>query len=306
MKPKIEIKCSVQGTATWRITDSDGNIRRSSECEAQNLVVNNGLDALYNTDATALSGYCRVGTGNSAPSPTQTALDAQLPNFSGFGANDVSSNSGAIPWWVERKRDYTFPAGTIDGVALAELGFFTNGGDMFSRLLFLDGGMNPTTITLLPDEILTVTYALRLYAPPSDVTGTFDVDDGLGGITTHSYTLRPAQVDIATYWDVDKHFDPITMRFYETDVLGDQLGEPSGTWNTAVDTAASYISGSFERKYSFSAGLTVANFPTGIGSGFFYGDTAWQFSFSPKLQKDNTQTLTFTDFFILSWAAGTP
>ena len=304
------IKMNVQGFAKWVINkaNSDGSkgdlVQKGGEQE--NLVVNSGLELMATTSPQGASTRCRVGTGNSSPITTQVDLDSRYGAVSNNGGNLSSTSSGSAPWWNGLVRDYEFPAGTIDGAALAEFGFFDgSGGDMFSRLLFRDGGGTPITITLLPDEILTVSYEIRLYVPNIDVVGTFDVSDGTTP-TTYNYTLRAARA--SSEWIPGNNIAATDCRARETDVLASIDGIIGGTSEALVVTSQPYIPNSYQHVYDISAGIGTANFATGIGSitSQSSSDINFQVVFSPKLPKDNTKTMSMTGFLTISWASGTP
>ncbi|WP_251258216.1 hypothetical protein, partial [Enterobacter hormaechei] len=135
---------------------------------------NAGLDLLGTTDDTYVYTFCRVGSGNTAPAVTDTVLVSQVASSSTQQAiNNGVDRSGAFYAWVRRTTRFT--TGTAAGT-LAEVGVSpTTSGPLFSRALILDSGGNPTTITVLPDETLDVTYELRLYPTLTDATGTVDI-----------------------------------------------------------------------------------------------------------------------------------
>ena len=300
---KAKVSMNIQGYATWHIKNAKGEIVRENATPYPNLIVDTGLEIINNAAPTNQLGFCGVGTGSTPPAGSDTSLETPYgPQVTGITREDTE---GTNPDFFARKRSYQFSAGTIDSVALAEFGIRSSS-TQWSRLLFRDGSLNPITLTLTPDEVLVIVYEITLYPDTADVTGTFDVDDGSGGITTHSYTLRPAEVNFSQ-WGVTKYAKPFFARLYETDILGDVENSPSGT-NVAPTSYIPniYVANSRRNVYSLACDLTNANFPTGIGAIRFYGNSAWQISFSPKLAKDATKTLNFPDFIEFSWAAGTP
>lgn len=134
-----------------------------------------------------------VGTGNTAPSFS----DTQLANYvakSARGGSGLNNGTGFVPaaspvpaYWYARG-NFQFGTGVAAG-NLSEVGAFPfgvpwNGGGevvydqttLFSRALILDGAGNPTTITVLSDEILTVYYELRFYVDTTDHAFTFNLN----------------------------------------------------------------------------------------------------------------------------------
>lgn len=308
----MEIKC--QGYVGYKIKKLDGTIVLSVDPYKQ-LIVSVGLDWIAtNSTILTVSDFCRVGTGVTAPASNQTGLVSQVGVSSAAAVNLSGTNSGVSPWWHASTRDYQFAAGTVDGVALSELGFFnfSTGGVMFSRLLFRDGIGDPTTITLLADEILEVSYEIRTYVPTGDVLGSFNLDID-GTPTNFDYTLRASFANESNRWGPGsaKHIVSTAFEFFSTDVLGTEEAGITGTSDIMTDTVtASYVAGDHFSGIGCNVGINDANFVGGIGGLALRnnaGNPLFQVSFSPKIPKDNTQEITLgTDFFIFSWAAGEP
>lgn len=150
-----------------------------------NLVVDNGLDGLANYSLEEMTRRCHVGTGNTAPTISDTGLDSSLTSTTSvYTAWDFggSASVGVIAY-AYGTRTFSFSIGSVTG-NLAEVGLSYNNGPsytFFNRQLFLDDLGNPTTITVLADEGLRVTAEVRVY---SDLTyndgtdaDTFTFDD---------------------------------------------------------------------------------------------------------------------------------
>lgn len=282
-----------------------------------NLIVDGGLDWLGTGNAHDATKYCRAGTGATAPANGQTGLVSQLGSASDVGTV-VQSTSGGVPVWYQSvTRVYTFAIGAVVG-NVAELGTFSaaTGGTMFSRALVKDTGGNPTTITILSDEQLVVTYEFRKYPPSADLTGTISITvDGVP--TNFDYVLRAANVDetVATsaYWRTRNSIGGVTSSgnyaamALETSTLGPATGVPSGTASLATSQVLSaYVNGTFYRDLTVTFGIGQANFASGIGSVIFANvggietvDHGYQISFEPKLPKTSAKTLSLP--FRLTW-----
>lgn len=191
--------------------DADGNEidgTRRVAAEFPNVITNTGLNMIGKSSTNSPNGYqymraCGVGSGSTAPSITDTALVSQL----GRVVNRFSASSGrnlavSTAKYAYQRATYRFNPTEGDG-NVSEVGIFGGIGDgagagqalnasadMFSRALVLDEVGAPTTIVVLPDETLDVTYELRVYMPNGDVTGAIT----LNGIST-AYTLRVSDID---------------------------------------------------------------------------------------------------------------
>lgn len=180
----LEIPYEVAGYYTLRVIRPDGTERES--CTFPNIITNRGLNGFGNPDSSwGYVTYCSVGTGTTTPAATQDAMVA-------FGASTAATHSAhgqrgvasASPYYGYQLWGYEFPAGTAVGTwTEIGLGLLSDGTQLFTRALVTDSGGTATSVTVLPGEILQVTYELRQYAPTSDVTST----QTIGGV---SYSLR--------------------------------------------------------------------------------------------------------------------
>jgi len=192
--------------------DADGNeiagTRRVAADWFNNVITNKGLDMIGYSSVGSPSGYqymraCAVGSGSAAPLPTDTGLASRIgASATRFAAIDGRDLTVSTARFAYHRMVYRFGPGVGDG-NVSEVGIFggTNdstgtGGalnpaaDMFSRALVLDGEGNPTTVVVLPDETLDVTYELRLYMPNNDVTGNITLNG-----QSIAYVLRPCDCD---------------------------------------------------------------------------------------------------------------
>ncbi len=140
--------------------------------------------------------YCIVGSGNTTPAFTDSVLANKLAATSSMTAMTLTVESTS-PYYRKMVLKYRFAEGVAAG-NLAEVGIGWSSTACFSRALILDGGGNPTTITILSDEYLDVTYEYRIYPKETDDTGTVIFTGNLGG--TYDWIARLAR---ATTWCLD-------------------------------------------------------------------------------------------------------
>jgi hypothetical protein len=300
----------ISGTFELSIRNIDtGKVRKVPEFK--NLIVDAGFDRLLST--LPFMDYCFCGTGSTPPVVSNTTMQAYLAETNDI-VSDQSESTFTAPRYMVQKRIFTFAVGAVVG-NVAELGIgwkVSTTRLVFSRTLVTDSGGTPTTITILANEQLTVTY--RLYVKVPDADQTFSVTDGA---TTYNVSARLA-FDPSDSW-----FRNFPSGFYgasnssytyadtkETDVL-----PPIGTnWVVGISSQRSatysipaYVTGSFVGKLTASFATGNANYATGIGSVMFgtrEGSGAWMMSFSPKIPKIAGKTLTLT--FEYQLTRGTP
>ena len=319
MQPIIELKSEIEGIIKLEIIKEDGTLKEAEGLNTPfyNLITDAGLDALGGGYMLTGGGggafrYCGVGTGSTTPTVSDTALAAQTGSASDSGDTPNSVQYTVEPYYSQHQAVYTFAVGAVSG-NLTEIGFFSaeSGGTMWSRALIKDSGGNPTTLTLLATEQLKVTYTVRRYIPTS-LTGSFTLNTN-GTNSTINYTITPANIsDSSVSWVTGKAICDAreNVYAYETSTLesitSSPSGSPSGTTST---TANSYTQGSFISGITVTASLGVYNFTTGIGSISFFTSrpgtsyAGYQCSFSPKIMKTASQTLTIG--IKLSWGRTT-
>lgn len=302
-KRAIDTATRLQGFFKLEAVRPDGRRRLLADW-FPNLITDAGLD-IIGTSGAWLS-YCRVGTGNTTPNVADTALAGHLA-----ATNNSIINSGTAqsiePYYGARTKTFRFAEGAAAG-NLQEVGIGTaaTGSTLFSRALILDSGGSPTTVTVLSDESLDVTYQLRLYPPLSDVVDTINISG-----TDYDFTKRAALVTTASAWycgisgDFGGGFPGGVVVYSGT--MGAITGSPSGTTSNGSTTNASYGATNLYRDFSTVWGLTAANFggiqsalaTMGPASSAF---GAVQVEFDPVIPKTSSQILTLV--FRHSWARG--
>lgn len=320
--PSFGPRVSVAGFVRMQVIRSDGSIKHDTG-EFPNLITDTGMNRMG--IANGESGYfflnygrCHVGTGNTAPAFTDTALVSPLAQVQAVSGNPARTVSSGSPYWGQTRFQYDFAIGAVVG-NVAEVGFSpwsettAPGNHLSARALIVDEFGAPTTITVLSDELLRVFYTRRVYMNESDVLQTIDISG-----TPYDTILRPADVDNVYHWArFDDGFIKATggSFVYSTfirngDIVTDLREEPTSTGGYSVagngfSVADPYVPGTFYRDVESHYGVTSGNFPTGIKSytmscGFGY----WQVSFTPAIPKLDTQLLKIKAR--ISWARHTP
>lgn len=156
----------VQGWFRMRVLRPDGTVRLCTPW-FKNLITNNGLDVYwYGTflpfGIKAMCLGCYVGTGSATPTFSDSSLQAYLA--SGGLYQETVGNAQVIgpPAYEYSRRRYRFATGVAAG-NLSEVAVGEAPTNLFCRTLIKDAFGNPTTITVLSDEVLDVDYELRSY-----------------------------------------------------------------------------------------------------------------------------------------------
>lgn len=278
-----------------------------------NLITDVGLNLIGSSQSWVESVV--VGTGNATPTNSDTSLAAQVGSTSNRLSRVGASNQTADRYCYGRAV-FRFSAGSAEG-NLAEVGVYSSTA-LFSRALILDGEGVPTTLTILEDEALDVTYEVRNYPPLDDVVTTMDI-----GETTHDITIRVAEVD--SMWDLlggglgapigwmagRATFASCSL-YPSTSTLGAVTGSPSGTpSNNDGGSDSAYVPNSNARDFSYTFGLTAGNVSGGaaailvpLGSQPTSGEAqigmAYQISVDPVIPKNSGNNLALN--FRHAWA----
>ncbi len=152
----------------------------------KNLILDAGINHMLNGNDPLR--YVHVGSGSSRPSAGQSQLDARFAYTNrdykiqhGYVSADDSESGKAYGY---SRLEVEFDQGAAKG-NISEIGVGNNtaGNLLWSRTLILDKNGEPTTITVLDDEYLTVIYELRRYEAikPSVTTIKYD-DDGVSKV----------------------------------------------------------------------------------------------------------------------------
>lgn len=287
----------MQGRFTLTAHKLDGSSRVVADW-FDNLILDNGLNRIPSSGG--MLQVCSVGSGTAAPAAGQSQLSNLVASTSTIqqqvNGNELVSGYG----W--RRSTYRFPQGVATG-NLSEVGVGSSSTDLFSRALILDGSGNPTTVTVLADEFLDVTYELRLYWPTTDVTGNITIN----GVST-AFVMRAAAVSawnptyLANTFGGGGNFQAAAYAAGST--LGTIEQIPSGGSNggsSGTTRVGSYVNNSFSRSFRLEFGLNAVTQPIGA-LWLFTGDNSMNFqcSFSPAIPKSNQNELNLD--VLLSWS----
>ena len=147
MKEKLNIK----GTMNFKIFDKQGSLK--DEITVDNLVVNGGRDFIFaqigGTGTTSNMTHIGVGTDNTAPAGSQTALQTEIGTRQTFA---YAHTAGTTTMTAIA----TFAAGNATGT-IQEAGLFTasSGGTMLNRV----NGINKVKGA---SDSLQITYTLTI------------------------------------------------------------------------------------------------------------------------------------------------
>lgn len=285
-----------QGRFRLAIYRPDGRLRQQTAW-MPNLVTNGGLNRI---GLGSFLSHCYVGAGNTPP----TAADAALETPVGVTSTIITATPGAsqaAPYYGYRSVLYSFSAGTVSG-NLSEIGVGWDSA-LFSRALLVDGYGDPTTITVLPGELLNVQYEVRNYSPVEDATFSATIADVL-----RMCTLRAANANSGSTtsgWGVTGSavtISGITSVVAYDGVLGAETVQPTGSSAACNNAAAaSYSNGSLERGISATWVQGNGNFASGISSLFLptAGLGAYQLAIDPPIAKTAIQQLSLA--LAVSW-----
>lgn len=266
-----------------------------------NLILNNGLNLM---GTTAPLGRCMVGTGTSTPVVSQTQLDTRIASTT--TVQSTTYGSDLVDNYAYVRRVYRFDVGVAAG-NLTEVGVGNSDTSCFSRALILDGGGSPTSVTVLSDEYLDVTYEVRCYPVVTDVLATVNI----GGVN-YDTIIRPSQFGA---WGATSYLRWPTVtggmaatpnsnpNMRSAGTLGDYTVTAGGTsLATGTTSYLAYSNNSYELTQRLTFGLTAGSTDFGILE-FYNALGRWKISFDPVVPKRSTNI--FTLDFKLAWARKT-
>ncbi len=263
--------------------------------EFKNIITDFALDTIMSSFTTLTNGvfrFCGVGTGSSTPNASQTSLDNQVGGRITTGtADSFGTNTAPEYHWLRINR--RFIESEVNGL-LTEVAFFTSatGNNMTSRALFLDARGQPTTITKTNQDLLDITYEIRLYAPTQDVTGTFEFRPG----TSSVYTIRPQGVLQTSGWVamMNRISAWLPSAFATSGTFFNTrtgFNNPSQGSLVSQVSSSTYITSTYTRDVRFFWNDLAANFDIATIVWRFVdriggdADWHWQMSLNPPVQK---------------------
>lgn len=283
---------------------SDDSISRETEW-FNNIVLDTGLARM---SVGTWIDRCCVGTGNSTPVATQTALDSFLASTTSKQNSSAGIQTTTMPYYRYALVTWRFGQGVAAG-NISEVGLGWGSANMWNRALIKDINGNPTTITVLSDEYLDVYSEIREY-PALSWSGSFNLLDKTGAvISTHTVEGSPYISGAANY------FTKIGAAYFYayTGVKNDSLTvSPSGSLGQVTTLALTYPTPtSMQIVATIALSLLVGTHQSfainniygllGIAGGV---GGNYKFQISPAITKTSTQIMTYT--FLLSWGRYEP
>lgn len=265
MTTEVNHHIGLEGIFNFKLTNTKtGEVR---EYEFKNLILNSGIDYYMTSSSSFISG-CILGSSSVPPVATDTTITNILGTSTTFQASGAGgSNTTVLPYYTSYYWTHRF----IEGVATGNISqvAMTYGSvnaanntytGLFSKALVKDGNGTPITITKLADEVLDVTYTLRIYTPSADVTGTTTISG-----VNYDYIVRAAN---AGSWSLGiGAASSITTAKAYTGTIGTELGTPSGSFgDAATRTFATYVVGTHTRTATIFWDLNNGNLSGGIRS----------------------------------------
>lgn len=294
----LEQKATVAGRYKFQAVKADGTTRELTDW-FDNLILDAGLNRM---GSGSYLSNCHVGTGNTAPTVTDTALAGFVANTTAV-TNTTYSAAASAPYYGSILKTFRFGQGVAAG-NLAEVGIgWGTGASLFSRALIKDGSGNPTTITVLSDEFLDVTYELRLYVPTADTVNVVNISG-----VNYTFTSRAISATSSSYWATGLgstvsrgSSDTANINARNGALVAISVDNPSGNSSSATtSTTLAYSSNSYQRDFQGYWGLDAGNLAGSI-SLFDLATSVgrYQIGVSPVIPKDNTKLLNV--FFRVSW-----
>jgi hypothetical protein len=159
------------------------------EGEQHNLILTQFYDSLIpQYGFIGSSRFAAVGTGSTAPDPSQTQLANEIgtstsPRRTNTVPSGESNEIEALATYGEYniRRVYEFTEAQVGGLNLTEWGFSPvniYNGPLMTRELFRDGSGNPVVLTLATDQRLRLIYRYKVTVSP---TSPQDVSVNIGG-----------------------------------------------------------------------------------------------------------------------------
>lgn len=276
-KQKVQMRDGVP------VLDTNGNQILLGEskkiAEFDNLITDGGLNRL-GVDGNPFQ-YIYLSSDNTEPANSDNALSGFLGgSISSQGSGRGAASINTPPYYVSGYSIIRFAAGIATGnisKIATGWGTATKPTGLWSSALVKDSSGNNTTITKLADEILDITYEVRVYLPSTDFVGTIDVS-GVNYNVTARLSFLNASWGAA---DPNPNVGLVKAKFYSGDISTIKA-LPSGTSTTVTVAAMPYVDSSLEKAFVVTAKIGEANYAGGIKSMLVDNGSAnfWQFGFS--------------------------
>jgi len=335
-RPRIGARVSAHymrwelGRYRERITAGPGGIGRRGiwtpdrAAEQHNMVLDNAFELVPTAGFSQLNMYAVVGTGSTAPSASDTTLEAETAASGGSppsGESDtITEDTSSYTYTIQRVRE--FSEADVGGKNLTEWGWRpSSSGTLMSRELFRDGNGDPATLTLDADQRLRLIYSIAVQVTPAVNTGqsqTFSLTN-YGDFNGQWWVARfnsKAPLVLADY--IARGMGAIFgggngaywMPLVDSMQPGDSVVNKADVQNSIALEYEPYVAGSRKRTVSeATVGVDVWNhdiygIAIGIGgrySGIYVSYDGLYFDYADHFTKDNLHKLIINQFDGISW-----
>lgn len=311
---QITTRCAVRGeyTLTRRKADTLEVIEQCGPFD--NLITDIGLDQICRSNDLPLVNFSYVGTGTATPVVGDIAMQ-NLVAASGSNTAATKTTQNFSPYRESCVLVYRYSVGAAAG-NLTEVGVgwsSTGINALFSRARIVDSEGNPTSITVLSDEILDVTYTLYYYPPLTDSEVIIPVDVE-GTIVNTTVTTRAAQISVGEV-EARNGARNYSIRTYVADatigpITGTIIGDQISSAVLELSTIPTYVVGSFLIKRRGTVPPEQFNATGGIGAiliipgGSSTSNLPFQVQFRPPLPKTALRSMALS--IVQQWGRYTP
>lgn len=294
---RLDLRCEMDGRYTLTAVKVDGSGSRKL-AEFENLILDSGFASLLGNVTQNTFLWARVGAGSTPPAAGQSELVSQIAS-SNTSQSDVVTYSTEEPYWIRRSVTKRFAAGVATGnIAEVGIGWANSGNTLFSRALVLDAEGDPTTVNVLADEFLDLTYTITVYPSLEPALSTLNING-----TSHAVTLLPLAMGTNDSARAGFLNSPVT--FHTTGGTGTYVSagsmlpitsQATGTQTASTNSYAAYIPGSMYGEVEVALGLNVGNVAGGISLICLRMESfhAFQVGFEPPIPKTASQIFRFT------------
>lgn len=327
---EVEVGAKIGGELMWELIDTRNFSRPVvvRKGKQKNMILgkmidywmktnnsNNFLGTMNKSSFTGHVRYCVLGTGTSAPTRNQTALDSQIGSNKSYQTHSASPDFGVYGVYTETT--YEFQEDECNG-DLTEWGikpYSTTPGSLLCRELFRDEDGDPVVLTKTNSQVLRMTY--RLYAQRVS-----DYSESIVTCGETTYTCKGYMVNrhLASLLGM-KQFSPYvfpncadysflynittteTSRIYlgtsnSPSDFGDSAdaikADKTTVYPSLLPSSPEYVDGSYEREIIWSFAGSEANMNIGemiINSSYSDNCNISRITFDPPIAKDSSKKL---------------
>lgn len=187
--PPVRMAAGLSGHLRYRLIDRAGKV--AQEGETHNMILDQGLDQIPTTGiGVAMVANCAVGTDNTAPTVSDTALGAEVARTNTTFASDSFTRPSNGTYNIVKSFEFGYSEANGN---LTEFGISWSAstpGYLWSRELFRNGSGTPETVTKTSAYKLHLIYELDVALTPVVMTaGSFNIT-GIGAITGNYMLLK--------------------------------------------------------------------------------------------------------------------